>query len=80
MKLLILPAWWRMHTTSDRRQPERERCSNWPGKTIFAKFLAEAVAAQETADKADDAPATPIGKNRQESLLMANQNYRTGNP
>jgi len=67
-----------MHTTSDRRQPERERCSNWPGDGIFKKFLAEAVVAQETADREDDAPATPNGKNPQESLLMANQNYRSG--
>ena len=45
-----------MLTTSDRRQPEREGCSNWPGDGIFKKFLAQAVAAQETADRADDAP------------------------
>jgi len=56
MRLLILPVWWRMHTTSDRRQKELDRCSNWPGDGIFAKFLAEAVAAQETADRAEDAP------------------------
>ena len=64
-----------MLTTSDRRQPEREGCSNWPGDGIFKKFLAEAVAAQETVDRADDAPA-----NRQESLLMAKHNYLSGKP
>jgi hypothetical protein len=60
-----------MHTTSNRRQKELDRCSNWPGDGIFAKFLAEAVAAQETADRAEDAPVKPQG-----SPLIPNQNYR----
>jgi len=67
-----------MHTTSNRRQKELDRCSNWPGDGIFAKFLAEAVAAQETADREDDASVTPIGKNAQENPLIAKQNYRSG--
>jgi hypothetical protein len=44
-----------MHTTSDRRQKELDECSNWPGDGIFKKFLEEAVAAQETADREGDA-------------------------
>jgi len=56
-----------------KKNQEKENCSNWPGDGIFKKFLAEAVAAQEMAD-------TPIGKNPQGSLLIANQNYRSGKP
>jgi hypothetical protein len=44
-----------MHTTSDHRQKELDGCSNWPGDGIFKKFLEEAVAAQETADREGDA-------------------------
>jgi hypothetical protein len=51
-----------MHTTSDRRQKELDRCSNWPGKTTFAKFLAEAVDAQEIADREGDAPVSASQK------------------
>ena len=77
MKLSILPVWLRTLTTSDQ---EKEECGSWPGDGIFKRFLADAVAAQETADREGDAPATPIGKKAQESLLMAKHNYRSGKP
>jgi hypothetical protein len=64
-------------TTSDQ---EKKECGSWPGDGIFKRFLADAVAAQETADREGDALAAPIGKKAQESLLIPNQNYRTGKP
>jgi hypothetical protein len=50
------------------KQPRTEKCSSGLDAVTWRMCLAAAIVAQETATRAGDVPAVPIGKNPQGKL------------